>query len=81
MGLVARRTGKVIQKRQAKAYEASLQKELAERHPNLKPDQAQRYERRINGLVAEFRQNQAHRQQQAQAPPARSQEQGRGIER
>ena len=77
---IARKVGEFTQERRAKAYEAGLRKELAQRHPNLTPDQAQRYERRINELVAEFRQNQTQ-QQQAQPPPAHSQEQGRGIER
>ena len=78
---IARKVGEFTQERRAKAYEAGLRKELAQRHPNLTPEQAQRYERRINELVAQFRENQARQQQQAQPPPARCQEQGRGIER
>jgi hypothetical protein len=77
---IARKVGEFTQERQAKAYEASLRRELAERHPNLTPEQAQRYERRINELVAAFRQNQTQ-QQQAQTPAARAQQQGRAIER
>ena len=78
---IARKVGEFTQERRAKAYEASLRKELAQRHPNLTPDQAQRYERRINELVDHFRKNQAQQpQQQAQPLPARSQQQGRGIE-
>ena len=77
---IARKVGEFTQERRAKAYEAGLRKELAQRHPNLTPDQAQRYERRINELVAQFRENQAQQQQQAQTL-ARNQEQGRGIER
>jgi hypothetical protein len=76
---IARKVGEFTQERQAKAYEAGLRKELAQRHPNLTPAQAQHYEQRIAKLVADFRQNQA--QQQAQTPADRSQEQGRGIER
>jgi hypothetical protein len=77
---IARKVGEFVQERQTKAYEASLQRQLAERHPNLTPEQAQRYERRVNELVAEFRQNQTQ-QQQAQTPAVRVQPQGRGIER
>ena len=76
---IARKVQEFQQERQAKAYEASLRKELAQRHPTLTPEQAQRYERRINELVGKFRQTQAQPQQ---APPqaTRQQEQGRGIE-
>jgi hypothetical protein len=77
---IARKVGEFTQERQAKAYEASLRRELAERHPNLTPEQAQRYERRINELVDNFRKNQAQQPQQAQPPPARRQPQGRGLE-
>jgi hypothetical protein len=72
---IARKVGEFTQERRAKAYEAGLRRDLAERHPNLTPDQAQRYERRINELVAEFRQSQAQRQQQQARTPARSQQQ------
>jgi hypothetical protein len=64
--LVARKVGKFTQERQAKAYGAGLRKELAERHPNVTPDQAQRYERKINELVAEFQKDQAQPQQERQ---------------
>ena len=56
-----------------------LRRQLAEKHPNLTHDQTQRHERRIAELVAEFRQKQ-RRPQQEQPQPARSQEQGRGLE-
>ena len=75
---IARKVGEFTQERRAKAYEAGLRKELAQRHPNLTPDQAQRYERRINELVAEFRQNQA--QQQQPQTPACCPGQARGME-
>jgi hypothetical protein len=77
---IGRKVGEFTLERRAKAFEAGLRKDLAIRHPNLKPDQAQRYERRITELVAEFRQNQAQTLAQT-----RSQEQGRdyspGLER
>jgi hypothetical protein len=76
---IARKVGEFTKERQAKAYEAGLRKELALRHPNLKPDQAQRYEQRIAELVAEFRQKQRQPQQE-QPQQARIQQQGRGIE-
>jgi hypothetical protein len=67
------------QERQAKVYEQSLRRQLAEKKPNLTPDEAKHYERRINELVDNFRKNQA--QQQAQTAPAHShpQEQSRGM--
>ena len=73
---IARKVQEFREERRAKAYEATLRKELAARHPTLTPEQKAHYERRIADLVAEFRQNQAQRQQQT---PARSREQGRGI--
>jgi hypothetical protein len=75
---IARKVGEFTRERQAKAYEASLRKELAERHPTLTTEERQRYERRINELVAEYRQNQAQQQTPAHT---RSQQQGRGVER
>jgi hypothetical protein len=72
---IARKVGEFTLERKAKAYEAGLRKELAERHPNLTPEQAQRYERRINELVNNFRKNQAQQQQQqAQRTAAVSQQ-------
>jgi hypothetical protein len=35
---IARKVGEFTQERRAKAYEAGLRRELAERHPNLTPD-------------------------------------------
>ena len=80
---VARKVQEFTQERQAKRYEASLRRQLAERHPKLTPEQARHYEQRIARLVEEYRQDQVQRhQQQAQMPaPARTQEQGRGIDR
>jgi len=79
---IAKKVGEFTQERQAKQYEASLRRQLAERHPNLTPAQREHYEQRIAKLVTEYRQDQTQRQQQqAQAHPARSQEQGRAIER
>jgi hypothetical protein len=70
---IARKVGEFTQERQAKQYEASLRRQLAERHPNLTPEQRKHYDERIAKLVTEYRQDQTH--------PARSQEQGRAIER
>jgi hypothetical protein len=82
---IARKVGEFTQERQAKAYEAGLRKELAARHPNLTPEQEERYERKINELVAEFQKNQAQRQQQAQRLPDAARDpqhgRGRGMER
>ena len=82
---IQRKVGDFLQEQQhrerVRLYENSLRRQLAEKHPNLTPEQAQRYERRINELVDNFRKNQAQQQQpQAQPPAARSQEQGRGME-
>jgi hypothetical protein len=64
----------------AKAYEAGLRSELAKRHPNLSAEEAQRYEAKLQVLLADHKAALA-RHQHEHTPPARSQEQGRGIER
>jgi hypothetical protein len=87
---IQRKAGDFLQEQQhrerVRLYENSLRRQLAEKHPSLTPDQAKHYGRRINELVDNFRKNQARQQQQqqqqqAEPPPARSQEQGREIER
>ena len=75
---IRRKAQEFTQERQAKQYEASLRRQLAERHPTLTDQQREHYEQRIVKLVSDYRQNQAQQQPQQ---PARSQEQGRGIER
>lgn len=62
-----------------KAYEASLRKDLAIRHPDLTEQQRRDYEERIASLVADHRAALA-RHQQCPQQPARSQEQSRGME-
>jgi hypothetical protein len=80
---IARKVGEFTQERRAKAYEVGLRKELTQRHPNLTPEQAERYERRINDLVAEFQKNQAQQQHDVsrRPDPDRQQGRGRGIDR
>ena len=69
------------QERQLKEYKQSLRRTVAERHPNLTEEQRLKYNQRILDLIADRREEMARQQQQAQPLPARSQEQGRGIER
>jgi hypothetical protein len=76
---IARKVQEFQEERALKAYEASLRREVAQRHPNLTPAEAKRYEQRIAELVAEFRQKQRQPQQEQQRQ-ARIQQQGRGIE-
>jgi hypothetical protein len=76
---IARKVGEFIQERQAKVCEASLRRELAQRHPNLTEMRRLEYNQRILDLVAERRQEMARQKQRT--PPARSQVQARGIER
>ena len=68
---IQRKVGDFVQEQQhrerVRLYENSLRRQLAEKHPNLTPDEAQRYERRINELVDDFRKNQAQQQQQQEA--------------
>jgi hypothetical protein len=81
---IQRKVGDFLQEQQhrdrVRLYENSLRRQLAERHPTLTPEQSERYERRINNLVDDFRKNQAQRQQ-AQRAPARQKGQDRGMER
>jgi hypothetical protein len=60
----------------AKAYEASLWREVERRHPALTDKQRRDYEERIAALVADHKAALARHQPQ----PARGHEQGRGIE-
>jgi hypothetical protein len=79
---IARKVGEFIQERQAKVCEASLRRLVAERHPNLTPDQAKAYDERIAEMVAEFRQKQTQceQRQQAQAPVHQTKKaQGRSL--
>jgi hypothetical protein len=74
---IARKVQEFTQERQLREYEQSLRRTVAERHPNLSPEERQHYERRVQELVSE------RRQQMAWQPttPARSpqQEQSRGL--
>jgi hypothetical protein len=76
---IARKVQEFREERALKVYEASLRREVAQRHPNLTPAEAKRYEQRIAELVAEFRQKQRQPQQEQQQQ-TRIQQQGRGIE-
>ena len=68
---IARKVGEFTQERQAKQYEVSLRRQLAEKRPNLTPQEREHYEQRIARLVADYRQ--AQQQQpptpQPQSPP------------
>jgi hypothetical protein len=80
---IGRKVGEFSQERRAKAYEAGLRRELAERHPNLTPEQVKHHDERIAKLVEEHRQckdRQKHAQTRSQASKGRQQEQGRELE-
>jgi hypothetical protein len=65
-----------------KAYEVSLWQEVERRHPDLSPEERERYAERIRVLVADHRAALArHQPQQGQQQPAPGHKQGRGIER
>jgi hypothetical protein len=67
---IARKTQEFAEERQAKAYEASLRKAIAERHPNLSPEERKYYDERITKPVAEYRQAQAWQKPRRATPTA-----------
>jgi hypothetical protein len=75
---IQKRLGEFGQEQQLRAYEASLRREVAARHPNLTVEAAERYERKIKALVEE--QKQKLEGQKHPLQPARSQQQDRGYE-
>ena len=64
-------------------YENNLRKEVAEKHPDLTPEQAKGYNKRIIQMVTEYRMNYAKRQAfQQQAPtPNHQRNVQRAVER
>jgi hypothetical protein len=59
---IQKRLGESRQEQQVRAYEASLRRTVAEKHPNLTQAQAEHYETRIKELVETYRQEQIRKQ-------------------